>query len=362
MYDLNKPLSIQWELNNICNLMCPQCVRNVIKDGKLQWRYDDLNKVDTTLPTFRTAYKNIRHPVSHIRFIGNLSEPVLSKDFLPICKFLKTETDTAFQVSTHGSVRTPGYWRKLGKIFNGNPKNIIFFSVDGVGNESLQNYRIGANFDKIMENAKAFIEGGGKAIWRMIIFKHNQHQIEEARALAESLGFWEFISIQTQRRHHMNEVYEYRGRKRILENQDLAPKWNDKVDKNQPPEILDIQCKYKEINSFYVDYLKRVWLCCYIPNKKHFGRQHEWYAKYNDDMTNSLVHKTFDKIMENEFYDTIQESWNNSDMCLSDCKKFCSLSTGVTRQSKWFLGSLAQSKASPLTKRYLFRGSEDDNL
>ena len=65
--------------------MCPQCGRNVIKDGKLQWKYDDLNTVDTSLITFRAAYKNIRHPVSHIRFIGNLSEPVLSKDFLPIC-------------------------------------------------------------------------------------------------------------------------------------------------------------------------------------------------------------------------------------------------------------------------------------
>ena len=336
MYDLTKPLSIQWELNNLCNLMCPQCGRNVIKDGKLQWKYDDLNTVDTSLITFRAAYKNIRHPVSHIRFIGNLSEPVLSKDFLPICEFLKAETDTAFQVSTHGSVRTSDYWKRLGKIFNGNPKNIIFFSIDGVGNESLQNYRIGANFDKIMKNAKAFIEGGGKAIWRMIIFKHNQHQIEEARALAESLGFWEFISVQTNRRHHMNEVYEYRGKKRILENQDISSEWNDEVDKNRTSsEILDIQCKYKETNSFYVDYLKRVWVCCYIPNKAQFGRQHEWYAKYNDDMTNSLVYKTFDQIMENQFYDTIQEAWNDSDTCLSDCKKFCSQSTGITRQAKW---------------------------
>ena len=66
MYDLTKPLSIQWELNNLCNLMCPQCGRNVIKDGKLQWKYDDLNTVDTSLITFRAAYKNIRHPVSHL--------------------------------------------------------------------------------------------------------------------------------------------------------------------------------------------------------------------------------------------------------------------------------------------------------
>ena len=39
--------------------------------------------------------------------------------------------------------------------------------------------------------------------------------------------------------------------------------------------------------------------------------------------------------MENEFYDTIQESWSDSNTCLSDCKKFCSQSTGITRQAKW---------------------------
>ena len=36
--DLNKPIDASFELNNICNLMCPQCGRNDIVDGKLVFK------------------------------------------------------------------------------------------------------------------------------------------------------------------------------------------------------------------------------------------------------------------------------------------------------------------------------------
>ena len=334
MYDLTKSLDINWELNNICNLFCPQCVRNEIRDGKIQHRFP-LNNIDTTLPTFKTAYKNIRHPVRVIRFNGNVSEPLASKEFLSMCRFLKEETDTSIQVSTHGSLKGPVYWKQLGEVFKGDPRSIIFFSLDGVGQKSLSNYRVGAKFNKIIQNAQSYIDAGGKAIWRMIIFKHNQHQIEEAKALAEDIGFWEFITVHTNRRHNMNMSWAHKGRKGILKNQDILPEWNFEVDKSEFSHKLDIECKYQKQNQFYIDYYKRVWPCCYIPNKIKNGKEQQWYATYNENMTNSLVHKTFDEIMENEFYNIIQTSWNDDDKCLSDCKKFCSQSAGVTRQVKW---------------------------
>ena len=43
-----------------------------------------------------------------------------------------------------------------------------------------------------MENAEAFIKAGGRARWDYIVFGHNEHQVEEARALAESMGFEKF--------------------------------------------------------------------------------------------------------------------------------------------------------------------------
>ena len=190
LFNTEKTLDVNWELNNICNLMCPQCVRNEIVDGKIQWKIDRLNTIDTNLMTFKVAYNNIKHPIRVIRFSGNVSEPLASKEFLEICKWIRYDTDSSVQVHTNGSIRTPEYWKKLGKLFSEDKRSMVFFSIDGVGNKSLQNYRVGADFNKIMENAKAFIDAGGKAMWRMIIFKHNQHQIEDARALAEDMGFW----------------------------------------------------------------------------------------------------------------------------------------------------------------------------
>ena len=40
-----------------------------------------------------------------------------------------------------------------------------------------------------MENAQAFINAGGRARWDYIAFAHNEHQIDEARQLAEDMGF-----------------------------------------------------------------------------------------------------------------------------------------------------------------------------
>ena len=140
LFNTEKTLDVNWELNNICNLMCPQCVRNEIVDGKIQWKIDRLNTIDTNLMTFKVAYNNIKHPIRVIRFSGNVSEPLASKEFLEICKWIRYDTDSSVQVHTNGSIRTPEYWKKLGKLFSEDKRSMVFFSIDGVGNKSLQKF------------------------------------------------------------------------------------------------------------------------------------------------------------------------------------------------------------------------------
>ena len=43
-----------------------------------------------------------------------------------------------------------------------------------------------------MKNAKAFISAGGTAEWAFIKFKHNEHQLYAAEALAKTHGFARF--------------------------------------------------------------------------------------------------------------------------------------------------------------------------
>ncbi len=338
MFNTTKPLDVNWELNNICNLMCPQCVRNEIKNGKLQHKIPNLNKIDTSLMTFKVAYRNIKHPVRVIRFSGNVSEPVASKEFSEICKWLREDTDTSIHVDTNGSVKSPEYWSKLGKIFSGDKRSMVFFSLDGVGNESLQKYRVGADYNKIIDNAKSFIDSGGKAMWRMIKFKHNEHQIEEARELAKEMGFWQFIEVESNRKYNMGEWWSYRGKEGFLEPAVETKKYSKK------PDTYEISCRYQERNIFYVDFLKRVWPCCYISNKPKNGKEQDWYKKYYmERSSNSLITKTFDDIMKNEFYEQLQSSWGD-DGCLTDCNKFCS-QVGRIRLSTWDASELQEKFA-----------------
>ena len=40
-----------------------------------------------------------------------------------------------------------------------------------------------------MQNAQAFIEAGGSAHWDMLVYKHNQHQVDECEQLARDMEF-----------------------------------------------------------------------------------------------------------------------------------------------------------------------------
>ena len=64
----------------------------------------------------------------------------------------------------------------------------MWFSIDGLKNTN-ELYRRKLEWEKLMRNASAFIEAGGVAYWDMLVFKHNEHQIEEVRQLAKNMGF-----------------------------------------------------------------------------------------------------------------------------------------------------------------------------
>jgi hypothetical protein len=44
----------------------------------------------------------------------------------------------------------------------------------------------------VINNAQTVIESGGRASWKFIVFDHNRHQVEAARALSLELGFKNF--------------------------------------------------------------------------------------------------------------------------------------------------------------------------
>ena len=259
-----KPLKVHIELSNKCNAMCPQCGRNTATSGELrlqpglqttELRLEDIEKI------FDDEFWNT-HTITNVRFVGNYSDPIATKDLHEIVEFfIFNNPDIKVAISTNGSLKTEDWWYNFGSMFNNKHRRVIF-ALDGTDNITHNLYRHRTNYDKIIRNAKAFISAGGHAEWSFIVFKHNEHQLNKAKELSQEYGFKKFNTVWTTRFHNGKGFKKYsldgaeykleETTKRQMPNMSKIP-W--------PPEDLDISCKVlKEDYEEIFDYK------CYIPD------------------------------------------------------------------------------------------------
>ena len=145
--------------------------------------------------------------LNRLSFCGNYGDPIVARDLLEIITYLRQiNPDIRIEVNTNGSARKASWWRALAKVMGTNEdKSGVWFGLDGL-EDTNHLYRRNTSWEIIMRNAKAYIDSGGIAHWNYIVFKHNEHQIEEARALAKEMGFKHF-NIKLTARFHSNDTY-----------------------------------------------------------------------------------------------------------------------------------------------------------
>ena len=134
--------------------------------------------------------------MEEVAFSGNLGDPAAASECLEICEHL-IDRGVAIVISTNGGLRNPSWWRRLGRAFAHNG-SYVQFHIDGL-RDTNPLYRVNTDFDKILTNAGAFIAAGGTAEWHYILFRHNEHQVDEAHDIANAAGFAKFVLIDTVR-------------------------------------------------------------------------------------------------------------------------------------------------------------------
>ena len=176
---------INIELTTKCQAACPMCARN---DYGYKTR-TDFPIVDMSFDDWQNIFDNAELPkLKRIFFNGNYGEPIISKHIIEILDYSFNKwPNVLMDFSTNGSVRTPQWWGELASRYQENRLKVRF-AIDGL-EDTNHLYRIGVNFKKAMSNAQAFIQAGGNAEWQWITFRHNAHQIEEARKMSIEYGF-----------------------------------------------------------------------------------------------------------------------------------------------------------------------------
>ena len=207
-----KPLKAHIELSNKCNAMCPQCGRNTAVSGTLKLQ-PGMQTTELRLEDIERIFDDefwTTHQLDNVRFVGNYSDPIATKDLHEIVEFfIFNNPKIQVTISTNGSLKTEDWWYHFGSMFNDKHRRVVF-ALDGTDNITHALYRHRTNYDKIIRNAKSFISAGGNAEWSFLVFKHNEHQLEEAKRLSEEYGFKKFLSVYTTRFHNGKGYKKYK--------------------------------------------------------------------------------------------------------------------------------------------------------
>ena len=194
MFDYNLIDEYQIEVTTYCNAACPQGPRNV-NGGKtnpyLPVCHLDRNVIDVSFP--KSLVKRLRQ----VFFCGSYGDPIMHPEFLDILKDFRSKNPTLhLYLHTNGGVRNAEWWEEIAHVLGDHGK--IDFGIDGLWDTN-HLYRKNVEFSRVIENAKTFINAGGKAQWNYLVYKHNEHQISDARKMSEELGFDDILFRSTGR-------------------------------------------------------------------------------------------------------------------------------------------------------------------
>ena len=180
------------ELTFRCNAKCPACHRQ----KPLSINLND-KKYTITLEQFKQLFNpGLLQDLQWLMFNGNFGDSIMNKDFREILAYVKSQ-GTKIKIHTNGGIHGHDYWTDVGNILT--KDDIINFDLDGLA-DTHHIYRINTKFENVFENAKSVIGTNRPQVhWKYIVFEHNKHKVEEARQLAEDVGFTTFSTVKTSR-------------------------------------------------------------------------------------------------------------------------------------------------------------------
>lgn len=375
LYRYDEIKTIHLEMTDACNAACPMCARN-INGGEdnpqlpgTELSIDDIKKI---------FYPDFIAQLDRMYMCGNYGDPIAARDTLEtFAYFREHNSKMMLSMHTNGSAKRPEWWADLARTIG--HKGYVVFSLDGLSDTN-HLYRQNTVWSKIMDNAHAFINAGGRARWDYIVFAHNEHQVEEAELLAKNMGFERFQYKKSARffsnvsgvTKEMHQAGNRKGVTTALLQAPKNPKYRNSVldeiskfakgdesvkiipskakdiemypqfftsdaNKKKPIEkVWDeafIKCKVAEEKSLYISAEGIVQPCCWTA-----GQMYVWYHTPKSTQIWKLIDKvgkenlnaiktSLKDIVNGLFFQTlIPESWNKpscADGKLSICAKTC---------------------------------------
>lgn len=329
------------EHSSICNAACPGCTREILP-GNHKWfkqTYLPVEVYESKIPD------SVLENLESIFFSGMVGDPCVAPNFLDVCKIIqKRAPHVDIKMSTNGGMRNPDWWSKLGSTLG--KGSLVRFAIDGL-EDTNHIYRVGVKWKKVVENFRAFIEAGGEAEWQWIAFRHNEHQLDEAKKFAEKEGFSRFI-VRKSHKFLLDSLFELQN---VNKQGDQIEQPLDKdlihpliLEKQKQFTIQDalkvsnkscVSCAAQKKGMAYISAEGYVFPCVFTGTCFHLfknkdlgdGWQHLW-ENYGGEKIN-ILKQNWNEIIEGDFFNEVQNGWlkDYKQGKLAACGLICSKSS-----------------------------------
>ena len=184
------PISLYIDPSFACNLHCPHCISEMVREQGFNRRVMRSDRVRQILD---------RYGATLIRAtLAMWGEPLLNKRFAEIVGLLK-QYDVFCETSTNLSL--PLTDRAIEGIV-GSGLDEMRLSIDGATQETYERYRVGGNLNQVLTNLRRLAETKRRLgtttprlRWQYLLFPWNRHEREAAERLAAEYGADEFYSF-----------------------------------------------------------------------------------------------------------------------------------------------------------------------
>lgn len=294
------PFSISYEPTTSCNLKCPQCpsgLRSFTRETGMAEGEDFTKLID-----------EIGEQLMYLIFYFQ-GEPYLNKKLFSWINYahqrkIYTATSTnAHYLNEENAEKT---------VLSGLDRIII--SLDGASQESYEKYRIGGSFEKVILGIENLVKAKKKhqsktpfIILQNIIFKHNEHEISEIKALGKKLGV-DKVAFKTA------QIYDYENGSNFIPEQKDFSRYKKNADGSYALKGTNENSCWKMWHSCVMTWDGKIVPCCFDKDAKH---------QLGDFKTNNFRNIWFSENYNN-FRRTLLKSRKEIDIC-----KNCSEGTKV---------------------------------
>jgi MoaA/NifB/PqqE/SkfB family radical SAM enzyme len=359
---------IHLEPTTDCNARCPQCPRtmgsSLEKVPNLAINHVDPQHLEQVLAS--EVFAGVRE----ISINGNFGDIVMHPDPQGLIEAIRrAKPDIRILLHTNGGALSTQFWHWLGSL----PNIHVIWGIDGLA-DTHHLYRRNTRWETVIRNAQTYINAGeNKSDWDMLIFKHNQHQVEDCKQMARDMGFTTFKAKPSTRwyRYPLDVIgrdyeveYQLEAADVVLEEAQKNPP-EDRKPRHYKKRFIfkegsmrsddyresgaSVDCRVKKTKDIYIAADMRVYPCCWMAtpvtiNQSGYYKPASFVDEFITDRGwpntfNSLHHHSIEEILETRFLERVEEAWSDRPFveCTNSCgvKSIISIRERNTDISRW---------------------------